>query len=277
MMNVMVFDIETIPDVELGRRLYDVPNLGARSVAELMFAARRAQTGSDFLALDLHRVVAISVALCRDGRFRVWSLGDVESSEPELIRRFFDGIDRFAPTLVSWNGSGFDLPVLHYRCMLHGIVATQYWETGDNDASFRWNNYLARFHQRHTDLMDVLAAHQPRASVPLDRFAAACGFPGKLGMSGADVWDAFCDGEVAAIRNYCETDVVNTYLLYLRFERMRGHLALAEYQAACAQVRRELATLEGAHWPRFLGAWSNEDGVSDDGAGPVSGARDGTR
>ena len=68
----------------------------------------------------LNRVVAIAVVLRAGERFRVWALGGAESSEAELVERFFDGIERYSPNLVSWNGGGFDLPVLHYRALLHG-------------------------------------------------------------------------------------------------------------------------------------------------------------
>ncbi len=82
----------------------------------------------------------------------------MSSTEKELIERFYDGIDRFTPNLVSWNG-GFDLPVLHYRALKHGVPGRRYWETGNEDTSFKWNNYLSRYHQRHLDLMDVLAMY----------------------------------------------------------------------------------------------------------------------
>lgn len=260
-MNVLVFDIETVPDVSAGRRLYGLEDLSDASVARAMFAKRRERTGRDFLSLELHRVVAISAVMNRQGRLSVWSLGDEDSGEADLVSRFFDGLDRYSPTLVSWNGSGFDLPVLHYRALLNGVQAPRYWESGDADSSFRYNNYLNRFHARHTDLMDVLSGYQPRGAVALDRLATTCGFPGKLGMSGEDVWDEFCAGNIAAIRAYCETDVVNTYLLYLRFEHMRGHLNGREYQLECAQMRDTLSGLDGEHWIRFLAAWTNGDGL----------------
>jgi hypothetical protein len=186
---------------------------------------------------------------------QVWSLGKPTSPESELIQRFFDGIDRFTPTLVSWNGSGFDLPVLHYRSLLHGIAAPRYWETGDGDNSFRWNNYLSRFHARHTDLMDVLAGYQPRANAPLDEIAAMLGFPGKMGMSGGMVWDSYCAGDIQGIRNYCETDVLNTYLVYLRFELMRGRLSASHHEQECRQLREYLTTQGKAHFSDFLHAW----------------------
>ena len=255
-MTVFVFDIETVPDVDTGRRLYDLEGLSDAEVANVMFHKRRQVTGeSEFLPLHLHRVVAISAVLAAPGRFRVWSLGEEGDGEAEIIRRFYDGIERFTPVLVSWNGGGFDLPVLHYRSLLHGIPAPRYWETGDEDNSFRWNNYLSRYHARHTDLMDVLSGYQPRATARLDEVAVMLGLPGKMGMSGARVWDSFQAGDLAGIRNYCETDVLNTYLIYLRFELVRGRLQPAEYEARCEEVRTALAASGKPHLQAFAAAW----------------------
>lgn len=255
-MNILVFDIETVPDVEGGRRLYGLSDLSDREVAELMFQKRRQEAGTDFLPLHLHRVVAISAVLRARDSLKVWSLGEPDSTEAELIGRFFDGLERFTPTLVSWNGSGFDLPVLHYRALVHGIQAPRYWDNGDDDKSFRWNNYLSRYHYRHTDLMDVLAGYQPRANAPLDEIATLLGFPGKMGMSGAKVWDSYQRGEIAGIRNYCETDVLNTFLVYLRFELMRGRLMPQAYQAECERVRETLIKEDKPHFVEFLSHWA---------------------
>ncbi|MFA5529852.1 MAG: 3'-5' exonuclease, partial [Thiohalomonadaceae bacterium] len=180
-MNVLVFDIETIPDVDAGRRLHGLEGLSDADVVSAMFNLRRQENGTEFLRLHLQRVVAISAVLRRGDSLKVWSLGEADSPEKELIQRFFDGVERFSPTLVSWNGCGFDLPVLHYRALLHGVQAPRYWETGDEDQSFRWNNYLSRYHARHTDLMDVLSGYQGRACAPLDEIATMLGFPGKMG------------------------------------------------------------------------------------------------
>ncbi|MDP7296188.1 MAG: 3'-5' exonuclease, partial [Gammaproteobacteria bacterium] len=140
-MNTMVFDIETVPDVELGRRLYPLAELDDHDVAKAMFFRRMQESGTEFLQHYQHRIVAISIVLCDDRGLKVLSLGDRNSSEKELIRDFFKGVQAYSPQLVSWNGSGFDLPVLHYRALLHGIQAPLYWETGDDIQSFRYNNY----------------------------------------------------------------------------------------------------------------------------------------
>jgi len=256
MMNVFVFDIETVPDVESARKLLDLDGLDDKDVAKIMFQQRRQETGgSEFLRHHLHRVVAISAVLKTHDTVKVWSLGDQDASEKELIQRFFDGVERFTPTLVSWNGSGFDLPVLHYRALLHGVVAARYWDTGEDDRDFKWNNYISRYHARHTDLMDVIAAYQPRANAPLDQIASMLGFPGKMGMSGAKVWDNYQAGDIEGIRNYCETDVLNTYLVYLRFELMRGHLSEQQYEKECDGLRESLISENKAHLSEFLEVW----------------------
>jgi hypothetical protein len=256
-MSVFAFDIETIPDVELGRRIYDLDGLADKEVGYVMLAKRREATGTEFLSYEQHRVVAISVALRSRDSFKVWSLGEPGAPEAELIQRFFDGIDKYTPDLISWNGGGFDLPVLHYRALRHGIQAPRYWEAGDGDQAFRYNNYLNRYHARHLDLMDVLSSFQARARVSLQAAATLLGLPGKLGMSGDKVWDAYLDGQLDAIRNYCETDVLNTFLIYLRFELMRGNLSRDEFAVETQRVRDSLQAQSKPHLEEFLAAWPN--------------------
>jgi predicted PolB exonuclease-like 3'-5' exonuclease len=188
--------------------------------------------------------------------FRVWTLGAPDAPEQEIIQRFFDGIEKYTPNIVSWNGSGFDLPVLHYRAMIHGIQAPRYWDMGDDDRDFKWNNYISRYHMRHLDLMDVLAMYSGRANAPLDQMAQLCGFPGKLGMDGSKVWDAYKNGEIGAIRDYCETDVANTYLVFLRFQLMRGLLSQQRYDEEVQLVRDTLLGYGLPHWQEFLAAWN---------------------
>ena len=251
-MSILVFDIETVPDVVSGRKLYDLEGLSDADTAKALFALRRKKAGHTFLQHHLQRIVAISLVMQAGTDVKVWSLGDEDASEAELIQRFFSGLEKHTPTLVSWNGSGFDLPVLHYRALLHGIQAPTYWEVCENEQAFRWNNYLNRFHYRHFDLMDVLAAYQNKAFAPLDEIATMLGFPGKMGMSGAKVWDEYLNGNLSGIRDYCETDVLNTYCVYLRFETMRGKLTEDNYLEAILQLRQMLETEKKPHLTAFL-------------------------
>ena len=258
MIPILVFDIETIPDVTGLRKLNGIDAaMSDAAVAELAFQRRRQATGgSDFLQHHLHRVAAISCVLRTDEGLKAWSIGKPDDGEAVLIQRFFDGIERYTPQLVSWNGGGFDLPVLNYRALIHGIRAAKYWDMGDDDRDFKWNNYIGRYHMRHLDLMDLLAMYQPRASAALDQMAQLCGFPGKLGMDGSQVWDAYQRGEIQHIRDYCETDVMNTFLVYLRFQLMRGALNQKGYDTEI-QVARDFlaANATAAHWKAFSGAW----------------------
>lgn len=256
--NCFVFDIETVPDVSSGRKIHRLDDdLKDKDVAEIMLQKRRQQTqGSEFLQLHLHRIVAISVLFRSGSNIKCWSLGQTDSSEAELVQRFFDGIEKYSPVLVSWNGGGFDLPVLHYRALLHGVVARTYWDVGDQDREFKWNNYLSRYHWRHIDVMDIIALFNMRAVAPLDQIACMLGFPGKLGMDGSQVWQSYLDQDIDGIRQYCETDVLNTYLIYLRFELIRGKLIKADYQIECQRVRDMLAqSNDKPHWQQFLQAW----------------------
>ncbi len=262
-MNTLVFDIETVPDTELGRRLYGLDGLSDAHVAQIMFTKRRQETGSEFLSHEQHRVVAISVVMRARDSLKVWSLGEEGSSEKHLLERFFDGLDKYTPDLVSWNGAGFDLPVLNYRSLRHGITASRYWELGDSDHSFRFNNYMSRFHWRHMDLMDILSGFQGRGRASLQDIASLLGFPGKLGMYGADVWPAYLAGGLARIRNYCETDVLNTYLIFLRFELLRGNLNPGEHADEVARVRKLLAASTAPHLQEFAAAWPTVAQVPD--------------
>lgn len=263
-MNTLTFDIETVPDVDTGRRLHDFQGVSDKDVATAMVHLHSQETGREILPHYLHKIVAISVVLAETDGIRLWSLGKTDSHEQDLIRRFFSGIGELAPVLVSWNGGGFDLPVLHYRALLHGIIAPRYWETGETDHSFRYNSYLGRFHWRHIDLMDVLSGYQLRAAAPLDGVARMLGLPGKSGMRGSDVWSAYQRRDIAGIRNYCETDALVTYLVYLRFQLMRGKLAAGEYGQSCRQVRELLAASEAEHLQRFYSQWDPAEPVDSD-------------
>jgi len=253
--NTFAFDIETVPDVELGRRLYDLDGFDDATVAHVMTFKNRQARHSDVLPPHQQRVVAISAVMRSSEGVRVFSLGEEQAPERDLVQRFFDGLERYRPTLVSWNGSGFDLPVLNYRALVHGVGAARYWEVGERDRDFRYNSYLARFHWRHVDLMDVLSGYGAGGRGSLDHVAQLLRLPGKLGMSGADVWPSYRRGELAAIRNYCETDALNTYLIYLRFQVLRGELDAKQHAYETQLVESKLEQSERPHLREFLVAW----------------------
>ena len=256
---VLCFDIESIPDIPGLRALRAAPaEQTDAQVYEGWLAERKEKGQSDFMPLYLQRILVISAVFRNAEGLRVHSFVDRDgASEGRIIQNFFGTIEKHVPQLVSWNGGGFDLPVLHYRGLKHGVVADKYWDMGEDDREFKWNNYLIRYHLRHLDLMDLLALYQPKNNAPLDAMAKLCGFPGKLGMDGSAVYPAYLDGRLEEIRRYCETDVMNTYLLYCRFQKMRGGLTEREYDDEIVLVKQslgELAPME-THWREYLDAW----------------------
>ena len=261
MIPTLVFDIETIPDIAGLRVLHELPaDLADSEVAEFAFQKQRAKNVSDFLPHYLQRVAVIYCSMRSDEGFKIWSLAEPKLGEGEISQRFFGGIETYTPQLVSWNGGGFDLPVLHYRGLIHNLTAPRYWEIGEGDArdarDFKWNNYISSYHARQTDLIDLLALYQGRANAPLDELAKLMGFPGKLGMDGSAVWQGWLDGRIDDIRDYCETDVMNTYLVWLRFQQMRGIFSPEEHAAEISFVREQITGLKQPHWQKFIATWS---------------------
>jgi predicted PolB exonuclease-like 3'-5' exonuclease len=279
---VLAFDIETIPDIAGLRILRGAdPAASDAEVYAAEIAERAARNKSDFMPLYLQRVLVVSCVYRAGKSLQVRSFVDLErdgkSEEAAVIQEFFNRVDERRPQLVSWNGGGFDLPVLQQRGLRHGVVAGRYWDMGqdsDGDREHRYNNYISRYHLRHIDLMDLLAMYQSRANAPLDAMARLCGFPGKLGMDGSQVYGAYLEGRRDEIRRYCETDAMNTYLLWCRFEKMRGRLGEAGYLREIAIARDAVAAIGEAHWSEYLAAWPKEESSraesvrSDDAAVP---------
>jgi predicted PolB exonuclease-like 3'-5' exonuclease len=258
-LSTLVFDLETIPDVAAIRKVYGGDaHLSDEEIVETFVKTHNKDR--DFMPVHLHQVVAIGCVLRYqqlNGQpmLRIGSLGTETSTEKELITAFYNLIDKYSPQLVSWNGNSFDIPVLQHRALIQSVQAHNFWDLVPTDR--KWNNYVNRYHERHLDLMEVLGRFNQRA--PLDVMAKMCGFAGKLGVDGSQVWNYYKAGRIAEIRAYCETDVVNTHFLLNRFNYMRGHLNDAQLQSENDFVRDELNQLLIAgktHWQEFLEACS---------------------
>ena len=146
---LLAFDIESIPDIAGLRTLrQSEPGLDDAAVYAGEIAARQELGKSDFMPLHLQRVLVISCVFRNAEGLRVHSFVDRDNaSEGKVIQTFFNTLEKHVPQLVSWNGGGFDLPVLHYRALRHRVAAPRYWEVGDEDTAFRgrvkaWMNAL---------------------------------------------------------------------------------------------------------------------------------------
>jgi len=210
--HVIVFDLETVPCVETLARLHGRETCSDDEAAEIL--------GNKFPKLPLHKVAVLAalVAEREEGVWRIKSLGAPhigERSEIDLISAFAARVDALRPTLVTFNGNGFDLPVLRYRAMVNGIAAP----------GLTSRPYFKRYDQAHVDLCDELASFQSNAKAPLDDLCKMMGLPGKPeGIDGSKVWEHVRAGRIQECANYGETDVVNTYRVWLRYELFRGAL-----------------------------------------------------
>lgn len=262
--DVIVFDIETVVDADATRRLLDRPQLTDAEARDALAAyfLDKTEGRNDFPRQPYHQVVAIGYAqlVAEPGEGgpelvlrRLACGGEVGSSERELLEGFFGLIAKRAPRLVTFNGRGFDVPVLKYRAMVHGLSCPRWFSEGD-----RWNNYDARYSDAyHLDLLEVLSDFGASARCSMHEVASAFAIPGKLDTAGGDVRTLYEAGDVTAIRNYCETDVCTTLLLFLRWQLFNGGLSEGAYARSLLGVRNYLAAEATArpHLAEFLAAW----------------------
>lgn len=267
--SLFVFDIETVPDTDAVPNLtgFCEPDVDARRAELERYHLDATQGKNAFPRQPFHKVVAISFLHAEiesaDGRERYYlkelrSGGTEASCERDLVGGFFQFIDRHRPRLVSFNGRGFDIPVLKYRAMKHGVTARAFSALGD-----KWANYGARYATDwHCDLLEVMSDFGASARIKLNEVAAVLGLPGKTGIDGAMVAPMYDAGRIGEIRDYCESDVLNTYLVYLRYRLFTGAVDSDGYNRAIADVIAmiEAQRAQRAHLDAFMTAWGEASG-----------------
>jgi 3'-5' exonuclease len=146
-----------------------------------------------------------------------------ERTEKELITAFCDKIAELSPQLVTFNGNSFDLPVLRYRAMVHGVSAP----------GLSVRPYFHRYTEDAIDLCDVFSSFSPQGKATLHEISRVMGLRGKpKGFDGGEVERYFREGKIKEIADYCETDVVGTYQVWLRYELFRGALSRDAFEAS---------------------------------------------
>jgi hypothetical protein len=237
-MSFLILDMETRIDKTLVR----VTQFGGEAIDDEAAFNRlreelRAQSGSDFFPLTYH--VPVSVVLgYADAEYVLTRLEDLRADalgDAALAREVWQRLEAFDGTLVTFNGRGFDLPVLELSALRHGCVARRY---------FGERNGLRSRYGRHLDLFDFLTnSGATRLRGGLDLVARLVGLPGKAGVRGGDVQALWEAGRFDEIHRYCRRDVIETYLVFLHVEHLRGRLgdaALQRAAAAAAPFRAEL-------------------------------------
>ena len=231
----MTLDIETVADEALVSAVDGVSSSSYRDQLARILAERRARTGgrSDFLPVPYHRPVAACLleAEERDGVLRVTDLVSwTDRREPEaaFLRRTWQRLA--GRTLVTFHGRGFDLPVLELRSLKHAVPVGRP-SSGAASAG------------GHFDVKEALTSNGAAQAAPLDLYAKLVGLPGKEEVVGADVQKLYAAGDLDRIAAYCMTDVVQTYLLFLRCRLLDGSLTPDGYAESAAAARADLPAL----------------------------------
>jgi 3'-5' exonuclease len=218
--HVIVWDLETVPDLAAVARIHGLPSNDTALIREAL--------GDKFPKHLFHSIVCIGALIARrsnPGPWEVVKLGAPhvgERTEAELIGAFVGRIAELQPRLVTFNGSGFDLPVLRYRAMLHRIAAP----------GLSCRPYFHRFTDDAIDLCDVLSSFG-RAKATLHEISRMLGFAGKAsGIDGGQVEQLVAEGRIAEVAAYCQEDVINTYRIWLLHELFCGRLSAREYEAS---------------------------------------------
>ena len=223
---VIAWDCETIADLAAAVRM-----LGMESTAT--DAEIREAMGSGFPKHPLHKIVCIGalVASRQVEGWRVDALGAphiAERSEAKLISDFVEKIGQLRPRLVTWNGHAFDLPVLRYRAMVNRVTAE----------GLQVRQYFHRYTEDAIDLCDVLGSYVPGVKVKLDEVTKILGLPGKPeGIDGSRVEEMVLAGQIVEVARYCESDVVNTYRVWLIYELFRGAISKEQLEWSEGQIR----------------------------------------
>jgi predicted PolB exonuclease-like 3'-5' exonuclease len=255
MSKYLVFDIETRVDKDLVKEIHDPEN--ALTVEQAYDKARdelleRSNQRSDFFPVPFHIPIAIAT-LQADEEYRIEALGCMgvdRFSEEEMIARFWQIFD-CSQTVVTYNGRGFDFPVLETRSLKYRQTLPRYFGADQARASYRGNRYSDAYHIDLCDLLANYGAVYKRGS--LDVLARLVGLPGKYSIAGEDVEYLFRQDRLREINQYCITDVLQTYLLFLRVELLRGKLDGNACEAALSAAREDLSRrAAGAGADNFL-------------------------
>jgi len=234
----LILDTESIPDGDLIRRVkYPDENIPpeeaiARAQAEVR---EQSTTGSDFLPVTFHYPVAVCVLRVADDYTleAVTCLDAPQFRTEEIVRQFWRGIACYPRAkIVSFNGRGFDLPLLELAAYDYGFSARDYFLTSRN-----------RFNGNHLDLMDWLTNFGASRGFPggLDLLAKLIGKPGKMHVSGDQVYDLHRAGKCQEVNDYCLYDTLDTYFVFLRTRVLTGDVTLEQEAELIAKARKAIA------------------------------------
>ncbi len=238
---ICIFDCETVPDAKLIKQTMHL-NGDDIEVSVVAMSEQKEKTGSSFLPVAYHKIVAISAVIADDfGVFK--KVSSIEGKdEEEMLKNFLSFLDKYQPRLISFNGRNFDIPMMMIRAMKYSLTCNAYFEVDNKELNKnKWDNYRSRYSDRfHLDLMDVISEFGSARGLKLDVLCSLIGAPGKYDVSGDMVFELFYEGEIEKIKEYCESDVLNTYWLFLKYELLRGRILSEDFKNNLAIMRDKL-------------------------------------
>ncbi len=245
-MQYAIFDIETRIDKALVKSVRAPgEDISERQAYERLRAERVAETRSDFLPVSFHVPVSIAVGIVNSDVVlaNVESLCADDYSEEGIVRDFWERVERFNGTLVSFNGRNFDLPVLELQAFKYGCRAPRYFNQ-------RFGHRYRYSEEGHYDLYEFINNYGVhRLHGGFDLLCKLIGLRGKGDIDGSRVQEFWEAGRLAEIHDYCRQDVIQTYFVLLRVELMRGRIGQDRYEAAWAATQRFRDQLETADLP----------------------------
>ena len=255
----LIFDIETVGDGDLIRKVrYPDDELTPREAAERYRRQLLEETGRDVLPATFVLPVSVAVAkVAADFRMMDLTVLDAPAFRPqEIARRFWQGWQHYGrPTFVSFNGRGYDIPVMELAAFRYGLSIPAWFNVDSKSFEQSRNRYN---HDSHIDLQDLLTNFGAiRLSGGLNLLANLIDKPGKSGIDGSQVQDLYYDGHVDQINDYCRCDVLDTYFVFLRTRVLLGRLSLQEEQVL-ADLTRQMLTEQAedhAAYRHYLTSW----------------------
>lgn len=232
-MSVIYFDIATIPDFELGTRLYDLHDLSQEDVSRVMVTkSRENHSNPGVIGQHMLQIVALSILVQDKKGITCWSEGVPESTEANLLQTLQELIVEHQASIVTWNGNRSIFPILNYRYLSHGLHSADL--------------------VNHVDLATELSGTTGQDPLPLHDVAVLCGFPGNKAMSFDDVLDAYLEGNVELVRNGLELNVIISWLLNQRWQLMRGNIEQSSYEIEYQQLKEMLLQQNKRHLTEFV-------------------------
>lgn len=261
---LFVFDIETIPDTEVLYNLIGSNTKDEKERRKELENYSNEVSGNPFPRQLFHKVISISMLIAdikKNGNYeyyniiKIGTLSSIDNTEKEITRKFFEYLCKHKPRIVDYNGKTFDLPVMKYRAMKYGLSIAELFSAGD-----KWNNYTYKYSlDWHCDLLDALSDFGSSARCKMNEVCSILGIPGKIGIDGSKVADMYDDGKLKDIDNYCETDVLNTYLIYLNYNLLNGKINQDDFLQMNRDLKNYMQSKKLPHFDEFLDEWKKVD------------------